>query len=372
MNFRLDQASLAEALAELDRRCWLFDQLPIDPQHADWLRKRAWIRTIHGTTRIEGNTASDLEVEALLAGEAEGELKITKKEGREIIGTRESLSLVDRLAQDGVDPDEGVIREVHKLVLWKQSPLLTPGVYRKGENRVEGPNGRLIFHTPPSGDVDDLMRDFGVWLRTGAEAYPAPIAAALAHLEFVAIHPFNDGNGRTARALARLILTRHGYALDRLVSIDAQLDIDRRSYFAALRRSLGQAYRPGYDATPFVDYMLTSITKSTDYVLARIRGLGQLMVEVRRAISDRSVPPGMIDGLAFAWINRHIRASDYMSITGRNPQATTRDFQAAVETQWLVPTGEKKGRYYVLGPRLLAVPSEGEIPASSSSADAEV
>jgi hypothetical protein len=73
----------------------------------------------------------------------------------------------------------------------------------------------------------------------------------------------------------------------------------------------------------------------------------------------------MIDGLAFAWINRHIRASDYMSITGRNPQATTRDFQAAVDARWLVPTGEKKGRYYVLGPRLLAVPSEGEIPATT-------
>jgi Fic family protein len=99
---------------------------------------------------------------------------------------------------------------VHKLVLWNQSPLLTPGVYRKGENRVEGPNGKTIFHTPPSGDVDELMHDFGVWLRSGASAYPAPITAALAHLDFVAIHPFNDGNGRTARALARLILTRHG------------------------------------------------------------------------------------------------------------------------------------------------------------------
>jgi Fic family protein len=361
MDFRLDQAALEKPLAELDRRCWLFGQLPIDPQHADWLRKRAWIRTIHGTTRIEGNTASDIEVEALLAGEADGGLKISKREGREIIGTREALSLVDRLAQEGVDPDEGVIREIHKLVLWNQSPLLTPGVYRKGENRVEGSNGKIIFHTPPSGDVEELMHGFGSWLRSGAEACPAPIAAALAHLEFVAIHPFNDGNGRTARALARLILTRHGYGFDRLVSIDAQLDIDRSDYFAALRRSLGQTYRPGYDATPFVGYMLASITKSADHVLDRIKGLGRLMVELRRAISDRSVPPGMIDGLAFAWINRHIRAADYIAITGRNPQATTRDFQAAVDAGWLLPTGEKKGRYYVLGPRLLAVPSQGEI-----------
>src|SRR5450756_2222552 len=121
MDFRLDQASLAKPLAELDRRCWLFDQLPIDPQHADWLRKRAWIRTIHGSTRIEGNTASDVEVEAILAGE--GETKVSNREGREIIGTREALLLVDRLAQEKADADEALIREVHKLVLWNQSPL---------------------------------------------------------------------------------------------------------------------------------------------------------------------------------------------------------------------------------------------------------
>jgi len=69
VQYRLRAESLAKPLDDLDQRCRLFNNLPIDPTHEEWLRQRAWIRTIHGTTRIEGNTLSDIEVEGLLAGE---------------------------------------------------------------------------------------------------------------------------------------------------------------------------------------------------------------------------------------------------------------------------------------------------------------
>ena len=234
--------------------------------------------------------------------------------------------------------DEAVIRELHRRVLWNQSPLLTPGEYRRGENRVVDGDGTLIFRTPPSGDVPELMRQFTAWLATATDRHAPPVVAALAHLEFVAVHPFNDGNGRTARAIARLILVRHGYALGALVSLDAQLDLDRPAYFAAIREAIGQDYMPGYDATPFARYFVGSITRSADYVLARLRGLGEVMIEIRRAIADGSLPPPMIDGLAFAWVNRHIRARDYIRLTGRSPQNTTRDLDAAVKGGWLRAT----------------------------------
>ena len=359
MDVRLKQRDLDQRLQELEQRRWLFSNLPIDPTHAEWLRRRAWIRTIHGTTRIEGNTLSDVEVEALLSGA--GTTKISDREAREIIGTREALVRVDQLASENAEITEAVIRELHRRVLWNQSPLLTPGEYRKGENRVADAEGNAIFRTPPSGDVPDLTRLLAAWLGSANGDFSPPVVAALAHLEFVAIHPFNDGNGRTARAIARLILVRHDYALNGLVSFDAQLDLDRTAYFAAIRAALGQDYVPGYDATPFVDYFLRSLTRSADHVLARIRGLGELMVEIRRAIANSELPPGMIDGLAFAWVNRHMRAADYIRLTGRSPQSTTRDLNAAVEEGWLRATGEKRGRYYVLGPRLLATPAAGEI-----------
>ncbi|CAN5631770.1 N/A [soil metagenome] len=363
MKYRLRAKVLTGALMELEQRRWLFENLPIDPTHAEWLRRRAWIRTIHGTTRIEGNTLSDTEVEALLAGE--GSTRMSEKEVREVIGTREALALVDRLAADELGPDEPTLREVHKLVLWNQSPLLTPGEYRRGENRVVDARGNTIFRTPVSGDVPELMRDFGIWLGSDPERHPAAIAAALAHLELVAIHPFNDGNGRTARALSRMILFRGGYALDGLVSLDGQLDLDRPGYFAAIRAAIGSAYVPGYDATPFVAYFLRSLVMSADFTLARIRGLGEVMIRIRRAITDRELPPAMIDGLAFSWVNRHIRARDYIGLTGRSPQATTRDLAASVAGGWLIPVGERRGRHYVLGPKLLATPSPGEITSAA-------
>lgn len=359
MKYRLDPSGASASLGKLDERRWLFANLPIDPTHADWLRQRAWVRTIHGTTRIEGNTLSDVEVEALLAGS--GSAAISQAEGREVIGSRAALELADDLAHRQVDPDELTVRELHQRVLWGQSPLLTPGEYRRGENRVVDPSGAPVFRTPPFGDVPDLMRELGTWLATAAATQQAPIAAALAHLELVAIHPFNDGNGRTARALSRMILVGHGYAFDGLVSLDAQLDLDRSSYFNAIRHAVGSAYRPGYDATPFVVYFLESIVRSADHVLARIRGLGQVMIEIRRAIADGSIPAPMIDGLAFAWVNRHVRAGDYIRLTGRSPQSATRDLAAAVAGGWLSATGERRGRYYVLGPRLLSIPAEGEI-----------
>jgi Fic family protein len=210
------------------------------------------------------------------------------------------------------------------------------------------------------------VRELVAWLEIAPKRHAPPVIASLAHLELVAIHPFNDGNGRTARALARLVLVRYGYGFDGLVSLDAQLDLDRGAYFSAIRESLGDDYSPRYDATPFVRYLVGSIIRSADHVLARIRGLGEIMVEIRRAIADGSLPPPMIDGLAFAWVNRHMRAGDYIRLTGRSPQSTTRDLAAAVKGGWLLPTGERRGRFYVLGARLLQTPAEGEITSSPS------
>ena len=364
MRYRLRGRALTKPLADLDQRRWLFDNLPMDPTHAAWMRRRAWVRTVHGTTRIEGNTASDVEVEALLAGE--GSTRVSEKEAREIIGTRDALTFADELGARDVVLDEAVIRELHRRVLWGQSQLLTPGEYRRGENRVVDAAGNPIFSTPPSGDVPELMHDFAGWLATATKRHAPPVVAALAHLEFVAVHPFNDGNGRTARAVARLILVRHGYALGGLVSLDAQLDLDRSAYFAAIRAAVGQDYVPGYDATPFARYFLVSITRSADFVLARLRGLGDVMVEIRRAIADGSLPPAMIDGLAYAWVNRHLRAGDYIRLTGRSPQNTTRDLAVAVTGGWLRATGERRGRYYVLGPALLRTVAPGEIVSPSA------
>jgi len=170
-----------------------------------------------------------------------------------------------------------------------------------------------------------LWHRFGQWLRDGALNEHPAVAAALAHLELVAIHPFYDGNGRTARALSRLLLVHHGLALDGLVSLDAYLDLQRRDYFAAVRASLGTSYARGYDATPFVTYYLRAIVGAAEHVLSRVKGTTELLRILRDGVAKDVLLPQLTDGLVYAWINGTIRPSDYRTITGRTGPSATRD-----------------------------------------------
>ena len=354
VEYRLDTASLAPSLDGLERRRWLFENLPVDPVHADWFRRRAWIRTIHGTTKIEGNTLNDLEVEEALT---ESSARFGRKDALEVLGSRAALEFVDQIAPDhDIVADEPVIREIHRGILEDIDPMLTPGSYRRGENRVTDGTGRTIFTTPPSGDVPELMRKFGLWLRTEADVdVPATVRAALAHLEFVAIHPFYDGNGRTSRAIARLLLTRHGYAFDGLVSMDGYLDLHRKEYFAAIAKTTRREYRPGYDATPFVVFFLNALIGAADHALGRLRGLGHVMIAIRRDVTSGTLPPTLLDGLAYAWINHSIRPADYIRITGRPKQSASRDLAIAERAGYLEGRGESRRRRYVVGPALQSI-----------------
>lgn len=353
VDYRLDTDAIAPLIEVLDRRRWLFANLPTDPVHLKWFRHRAWVRTVHGTTKIEGNTLSDIEVEDLLGGTTP---RVSRREALEILGSREAIAFVDDIAaRTDVPVDEMVVRETHRRVLADIDALLTPGEYRRGENRVIDASGETIFTTPPSGDVPELMRTFGVWLREGAVDLPAPVAAAVAHLEFVAIHPFNDGNGRTARALARLLLSRGDMGFGGLVALDGQLDHERATYFSAISTTTGRRYEPGYDVTPFVSYFVGATVRATDHALARMRGLGQVLLAVRRAIVMGEIPAPMLDGLAYAWINNSIRPADYARITGRSAAAATRDLSLVARLGYLEARGATRTRRYMIGPALAMI-----------------
>lgn len=352
MDYKLDGEAIAAAIAALEDLQWLFANLGLDPRYREWFRHRAWVRTIHGTTRIEGNSLNDLEVEELL----ERTPPTRQKDALEVLATRDALSFVDEIAPDrALVVDERVIREIHKRVMDNIDPMLRPGEFRTGENRVADAEGNLIFSTAVSGDVPDVMHRLGQWLREGTGGEHPTVAAPLAHLELVAIHPFYDGNGRTARALSRLLLVRHGFALDGIVSLDAYLDLQRRAYFDAIRASLGQTYSRGYDATRFVSYYLGAIAGAAGHVLSRVRGLTELLRGLREAVAGGKLLPQLTDALVYAWINGSLRPSDYRTIAGRTGPSATRDLAHAVRLGYLVASGETKSRRYAAGPKLQEV-----------------
>jgi len=189
---------------------------------------------------------------------------------------------------------------------------------------------------------------------------PAPIRAALAHLEFVAIHPFNDGNGRTARALSRLMLVRGvtpstGSCRSTPGSISGGATTSRRSARASASRTSRDMTPPRSPA-----FFLRAIAGAADHVLARLRGLGQVQIRVRRDVADGRLAPMMLDGLVYAWINRSLRPADYRRVTGRSAYATSRDLATAEKLGYVVGEGASSARWYRLGPKLLETPAAGE------------
>jgi len=131
---------------------------------------------------------------------------------------------------------EGLIREMHKITVKAvRGDRADPGNYRKIQNYiVNSKTGEKVYTPPPPLDVPFLMRQFTEWLNNEKEFSPV-LTAGIAQFQFVHIHPFIDGNGRTARLLSTLILYKTGYDFKKLFSISEFYDKDRPAYYGAIQ-----------------------------------------------------------------------------------------------------------------------------------------
>ncbi|GAB4413894.1 MAG: hypothetical protein OHK0032_09960 [Thermodesulfovibrionales bacterium] len=220
------------------------------------------------------------------------------------------LQSIDKLT-DGKKITEKDILKIHKMVT--RDTLENPshcGVYRNRYvivgNRV---TGEIFFKPPANEDVSKLMKELIAWLNsTEAKALDPVIEAGIAHYEFVRIHPFIDGNGRTARVLATLILYLRGFDAKQFFCLDDYYDSDRPSYYRALQ-SVDQKT---LDITKWLEYFVEGVKVSIAAVKESVVRLsserlrkarkGQIalterqMKIVERIIRDKKIAIGDVAG----------------------------------------------------------------------------
>lgn len=142
------------------------------------------------------------------------------------------------------------------------------GTWRKGSVQVvSGQMGKetLHFEAPPASQVDHEMELFLDWLNNESSIDPV-LKAALAHLWFVTIHPFEDGNGRIGRAIADLLLARSEKSSHRFYSLSAQIQIERKSYYAILE----QTQKGGLNITPWIEWFFSCLERAIDKALSTL------------------------------------------------------------------------------------------------------
>jgi len=204
----------------------------------DWIRDmqaNALTLEAHHTTHIEGTQLTLEQATQLLAGQTIPEAD--PDDVRELLNYRTAFELVAEYVSSGEPITEALIREIHKrLVKDVRGGLATPGQYRLGQNLIVNSVTRETVYTPPPAhEVEPLMTDLVEWLNadTGINTV---LVSGIAQFQLVHIHPFIDGNGRTARLLATLVMYRGNYDFKRLFTMSEFYDRDSSAYYAALQR----------------------------------------------------------------------------------------------------------------------------------------
>lgn len=214
---------------------------PLIPKWEIDLRRQALINSTHASTSIEGNRLSLEEVSDLMVGRA---ITATRRDKQEVINYFEALSYLDTLANKKELASEDILK-LHKIIT--KGVLDDPknsGHYRttadeKKRGRVvvaERQTRKITFLPPEAKEVPEQMKKFVAWLNSKeAEELDPVLEAGITHYEFVRIHPFVDGNGRTSRVLASLILLRRGFDTKRFFALDDFYNSDRPRYYEALK-----------------------------------------------------------------------------------------------------------------------------------------
>ena len=319
----------------------------LPPAVAEGLRLRARVRSTHFSTRIEGNRLTLIEAEqAVMQGR---KFPGRERDTLEVQHYFQALAQIENWVDEGKPVTEERIRQLHALVFTGKRARPTP--YRDGQNVIRDGGGAIVYLPPESGDVPVLMRELVEWIHAAENEQPVPVIAGLAHYQFVTIHPFFDGNGRTARALATWLLYRGGYDLGKFYALEEFYFQDLDGYYNALVTHPHHNYYEGRneaDITPWLAYFVKSMTVVFEMVAREVREKALQRDEISEALLrklDRRAR--MVLGL-FAR-QESISANEVANILGLSPRQVRDLLTDWVNAGWLlVNDASRKSRAYSL------------------------
>jgi len=241
--------NLLTYIARIEAAKSLIDHSPLVPAWDAKFRDEAMVRTVHYGTKIEGNDLTQEQTQQVvqLDGETNAD-SLTKKAGlvarerdiQEVINYRDVVKWIDNW-QSYVKPERvfsvETLKKLHSLSVRQMVEEKYVGNFRDKQVVVSsGTNQSIVFRPPVSVEIPFLLDDFFVWLnaeQTKQTIHPI-FQAAITHYQLVFIHPFIEGNGRTARAMATLVLYAANYDFKRFFSLEQYFDSDVDAYYQAL------------------------------------------------------------------------------------------------------------------------------------------
>ena len=338
-------SSILSAISEIDefKGSWTFLK-NLSPEKLSSLRKIATIESVGSSTRIEGVKLSDDEVEKILSG-----LKVhsfRSRDEEEVAGYAELMNIIFESYMDLL-LTENHIKQLHGILLrYVSKDERHRGEYKKLPNDVhafdeKGKSLGVVFSTATPFDTPLKMNELVVWINqaiSDKKPHPLLIVATFV-VHFLAIHPFQDGNGRLSRALTTLILLKLGYSYIPYASLESIIEQNKEKYYIALRKSQKTLNDDSYNIQPWLEFFLQTLQTQKDNLVKKLENVKAALKlpEVSQRILELAKSLG------------RITLSDLTEKIKENPRTLRYYLYNLAKNGYLIKSGERKSTWYRLG-----------------------
>lgn len=337
---------LLALVTEVDefKGCWKVLHT-LSPERLSALRKVATIESIGSSTRIEGAQLSDQEVEALLS-RVNSDAFYSRDE-EEVAGYAEVMEQVFLHYAD-IPLTENYIKQLHSLLLkYSSKDVRHRGEYKTLSNSVEAFDERgksigIVFETASPFDTPLKMQELVEWLQEvtdGAKLHPL-LVMGLFIVSFLAIHPFQDGNGRLSRVLTTLLLLKQGYGYVPYASLESIIEENKEAYYLALRRTQKTLKKGAPNWQPWLIFFLIALKRQKDHLEKKLEK-EHLLLE--------SLPALSLEILELTKERGRVTISELERLTKANRNTIKTHLRQLVATGKLMKQGKARGTWYVLG-----------------------
>jgi len=335
-----------KALVEIERVRGFLDAVKLKDDWIADMQNEALILESHHSTHIEGTALSLEQAKNILEGRKVS--GVDRDDERELLNYKKAMDFISKYLGKDDPVTEGIVRELHKMtVKGVRGEKADPGNYRKIQNYVVNSRTREIIYTPPSVlEVPHLIKEFVHWINEAEDVSPI-LNAGISQFQFVHIHPFIDGNGRTARLLSTLILYKTGYDFKRLFSISEYYDKDRPAYYKAVQ----SVRNNDMDMTVWLEYFVDGLRSQME----EIQDKGKKVIIADKTVAmlkEISLNVRQEKIVRYLVLNDRIDNEQCQKVCKSIKRTATRDLTSLVEKKILEKCGEKKGTFYVLSPNV--------------------
>lgn len=315
----------------------------IAPERLNALKHVATIESIGSSTRIEGALMSDGEVESLLSGLSTSSFRT--RDEQEVAGYAGVMQLIFESAQH-MPVSENVLKQLHRdLLKYSTKDEHHRGEYKTITNHVEAtlPDGtkRVVFQTASPFDTLLKMPELIAWADerlSAGDVHPLLVTAVFI-AEFLAIHPFTDGNGRLSRVLTTFFLLKARYDFVPYSSLESVVESNKERYYLALRNTQKTLSDESPDWDPWILFFLQSMKKQIQKLDEKI---------ARERIFVGNIPSLSIRILEFVREKGSTQMSDLEDALGESRSTIKVRVQELVETGQLERHGKARATWYTL------------------------